>query len=142
MEEKARLRALVAVMVAILAGGALYIAATVYAGGDAEWTLVSAAILVSMALIAILVVRREVRDIKSGFPKEDERSWAIRMRSGYLAFYISLYFLFGMSLVQVILEDHGIVSLPAAEWGMIYVAAMGSIFLAVHAYLSRKGVPG
>lgn len=142
MEGKARFRALVAVVVVVLAGGVLYLVATVGAGVDVAWTLVSAVILASMALIAIAAILKERKELKSGFPKDDERSRAIRMRAGYLAFFISLYFLFGMSGVQTLLEDRQIASLPTAEWGMIYVAAMGSIFLAVHAYLNRKGVPG
>jgi hypothetical protein len=63
------------------------------------------------------------------------------MRAGYLAFFIGLYFLLGMGLIQGILEDRQIVSLPTSEWAMIYVAALGSIFLGLHTYLNRKGVP-
>lgn len=128
-------------VVIVLAGGLVYVVATMNAGVDVAWTLVVVVILVSMALVAVAVVLKQRKDLRSGFPKEDERSSAIRMRAGYLAFYISLYFLFGVSMVQVILEDHRILSLPTSEWGMIYVAAMGSIFLAIHAYLNRKGVP-
>jgi hypothetical protein len=46
-----------------------------------------------------------------------------------------------MGLIQGILEDRQIVSLPTSEWAMIYVAALGSIFLGLHTYLNRKGVP-
>lgn len=141
MEERARFWAFVAVVVIVLAGGLVYLVATMNAGVDVAWTLVVVVILVSMALVAVAAVLKQRKDLRSGFPKEDERSSAIRMRAGYLAFYISLYFLFGVSMVQVILEDHRILSLPTSEWGMIYVAAMGSIFLAIHAYLNRKGVP-
>jgi len=142
MDEKARFRAFVLLVALVLAGVALYTVATAYAGVEITWTLVAAAILVSMGLVAVAVVLKQRKDLKSGFPKDDERSRAIRMRAGYWAFYISLYFLFGMSVVLTLLEDHQIASLPAAEWGMIYVAVMGSIFLAVHTYLNRKGVPG
>ena len=142
MDDKARFRALVVVVVIVLAGGVLYTVATVNAGVDVAWTLVSAVIVVSLALVAIAVVRKERKELKSGFPKDDERSRAIRMRAGYLAFFISLYFLLGMGFVHGVLEDQQIVSLPTSEWAMIYVAALGSIFLAVHTYLNRKGVPG
>ena len=142
MEDKARFRAFVVVIVAVLAAGALYVVATVAAGVDVAWTLVSAVILASMALVAIAVFMKERQEFKSGFPKDDERSRAIRMRAGYWAFFISLYFLLGMGFILAILEDEQIVSLPTSEWAMIYVAAMGSIFLAVLSYLNRKGVPG
>lgn len=142
MDERARFRALVVTVVVVLIGATVYTVATGYAGADVGWTLGSALVLVGMALVAVAAVLRERRGLRSGFPKDDERSHAIRMRAGYLAFYISLYFLFAMSLLQILLEDRAIVSLPTAEWGMLYVAAMGSIFLAVHAHLNRKGVPG
>ena len=141
MEEKARFRAVIAVAIAVLGGGALYIFAAANLRAEIGWTLVTIAILVGMAFVAVAVVVKERRDLNRGFPKEDERSRAIRMHAGYLAFYISLYFLLGMSMVQVLLEDHQVLLLPTAEWGMIYVAIMGSTFLAVHAYLGRKGVP-
>ena len=141
MEGKARFWAFIVVIVAVLAGGVLYAVATMNAGVDVGWTLVTAAILISMALVAIAVVRKERRELRSGFPKDDERSRAIRMRAGYLAFFISLYFLLGMGFVQGILEDRAIRSLPTSEWAMIYVAVLGLIFLAVHTYLNRKGVP-
>jgi membrane protease YdiL (CAAX protease family) len=141
MDGKARFRAFVVVVVVALAGGVLYAVANVGAEADTGWTLVVAAILVSMAVVAIAVGLKERANLKSGFPREDERSRAIRMRAGYLAFFIGLYFLLGMGLIQGILEDRQIVSLPTSEWAMIYVAALGSIFLGLHTYLNRKGVP-
>ena len=141
MDGKARYWALVVVVVAVLAGVALYMAATVNVGVESWWTVVSAVILVGLALVAIAVVLKQRKELKSGFPKEDERSRAIRMRAGYLAFFISLYFLLGMGFIHGILEDQQMSLLPTSEWLMIYVAVLGSIFLAVHAYLNRKGVP-
>lgn len=141
MDGGTRFRALLVVSLAMLAAGGLYVAATVATGADVAWTLVSAVIVASLAFVALAVVLKERRELKAGFPKEDERSRAIRMRAGYWAFFISLYFLLFVSMVQAVLEDHAIVSLPTAEWGMVYVAVMGIIFLVVHASLSRKGVP-
>ncbi len=141
MDGKARFWAVVVVVVAVLAGVALYTVATVNVGVESWWTLVSAVILVGLALVAIAVVLKQRKDLKSGFPKEDERSRAIRMRAGYLSFFISLYFLLGMGFIHGILEDQQLSLLPTSEWLMIYVAVLGSIFVAVHAYLNRTGVP-
>ncbi len=142
MNERARFRAYVLVVVTALAIGAVFVTIFANANLDNWTTLLSAAILVSMAAIALIVARKKMRDLKSGIPSEDERSLAIRMRAGYLAFYISLYFILGMSFFHAILEDNQVTSLPTSEWLMIYVAAMGSIFLVLNTYLSRKGVPG
>ena len=141
MDEKARFRRFVGIVITVLVVGALFVIVFANASVDNWATLMSAAILVTMAAIAIIVARKKMKELKNGIPSEDERSIAIRMRAGYLAFYISLYFVLGMSFIHAILEDNQVSSLPTSEWLMIYVAAMGSIFLVLNAYLSRKGVP-
>jgi len=142
MNEEARFRAFVGIVIAVLALGIVFVIVFANVSVDNWATLMSAAILVSMAAIAVIVARKKLKELKSGIPSEDERSRAIRMRAGYLAFYISLYFVLGMSFFHAILEDNQVSSLPISEWLMVYVAAMGSIFLVLNAYLSRKGVPG
>jgi len=142
MEEEARFWRFVGIVVTILVVGALFVIVSLNASVDNWATLMSAAILVSMAVIALVVARKKRKELRNGIPSEDERSRSIRMRAGYLAFYINLYFILGMSFVHGILEDNQVSSLPTSEWLMIYVAAMGSIFLVLNAYFSRKGVPG
>ncbi len=142
MDEKARFRAFVVVIVAVVAVGAVYIVASVATGAEVAWTFVALAIQVSLAIVLVAVVLRKRRELKAGFPGEDERSRPIRWRAGYWAYFISLYFLFFMSMIQVLLEDHAVLSLPTAEWGMIYVGVMGFIFLVVLTVFNRKGVPG
>jgi hypothetical protein len=142
MDEKARFRRFVGIVIVVLVVGALFVIAFANSNVDNWATLMSSAILVTLVAIAIFVALKKRKELKSGIPSEDERSIAIRMRAGYLAFYISLYFLFGMSFFHAILEDNQVSSLPISEWLMIYVAAMGSIFLVLNTYLSRKGVPG
>lgn len=141
MDEKKRFRRFVAVVAAVLVFGAIFVVWSGAVGTDNWATIMSAVILASMALVAIVVVRRGLRELKSGFPRDDERSRALGMRAGYLAFYVSLYFILGMSFVHAILEDNEVSSLPTSEWLMIYAAAMGSIFLVLKTYLTRKGVP-
>lgn len=141
MDEKARFRVFIGIVVTVLVVGTFFVILFANAGFDNWATLMSAAIIVIMAAIGLLVARKKLRELKSGIPSQDERTLAIRMRAGYLAFYISLYFLFGMSFFHAILEDNQISSLPMSEWLMIYVAAMGIIFLTLNTYLTRKGVP-
>jgi drug/metabolite transporter (DMT)-like permease len=141
MDEKKRFRRFVAVVAAVLVFGAVLVAWSGSVGTDNWATVMSAVILATMALVALVVVRKGLRELKSGFPRDDERSRAIRMRAGYIAFYVSLYFLLAMGFVHAILEDNQVSLPPTSEWLMIYVAAMGSIFLAVSAYINRKGVP-
>ena len=142
MDERTRFRRFVVVVAAVLVLGAIFVVLSGAIGADNWASVMSAVILVTMALIALVAARKWSKELKSGFPKEDERSKAIKMRAGYLSFFVSLYFMLGMGFVLAILEDNQISSVPTSEWFMVYVAAMGSIFLAINAYLDRKGVPG
>jgi drug/metabolite transporter (DMT)-like permease len=141
MDEKTRFQRFVGVIVVILVAGAIFVIAFANGGTDNWATVMSLVVIVTMAAIALIVARKKMKELKNGIPSEDERSRAIRMRAGYLAFYISLYFLFGMAFFHTILEDNQIPSIPMSEWLMIYVAAMGSIFFVTNAYFTRKGVP-
>lgn len=141
MDEKARFQRFVGIIVVILVAGAIFVIAFAN-GGTENWaTVMSLVVLVTMAAIALIIARKKMKELKNGIPSEDERSRAIRMHAGYLAFYISLYFLFGMAFFHTILENNQISSIPMSEWLMVYVAAMGSIFLVTNAYFTRKGVP-
>jgi drug/metabolite transporter (DMT)-like permease len=141
MEERTKLKRYLAIVAIVLALGAVFVVWSGSAGADNWASWMSAAILVTMAVVAAIVAMKWSREMKAGFPKYDERSIAIRMRAGYLAFFVSLYFVFGMSLVISIIEDDDVLSIPTSELLMILVAVMGVIFLAINAYLNRKGVP-
>ena len=78
---------------------------------------------------------------RAGFPRYDERSIAIRMRAGHLAFFVSIYLLLGAGFALSVVDEDAVASVPTPEWLMIFVAVMGIIFLAFNAYLGRKGVP-
>ncbi|HEX9907651.1 MAG TPA: hypothetical protein VGB78_04185 [Thermoplasmata archaeon] len=142
MDDKTRFRRFIAIVAAVLVLGAIFVVWSGAASTDNWATMMSAVILVTMALVAIVVIRKGLKELRSGFPREDERSSAIKMRAGYLAFFVSLYLLLGMSFVHAMLEDNQVSSIPTSEWLMVYVAVMGSIFLIVNTYLNRKGVPG
>ena len=141
MDEKVRFRRFVVAIAAVLVGGAIPVVVTGAVGTDSWAAVMPAVFLVAMALVAIVVVRKELRELKSGLPMEDERSKAIEMRAGYLAFFVSIYLMIGTGSVLVALEDNQVSSLSTSEWFMFYVAIMGSIFLAANAYLNKKGVP-
>lgn len=141
MDERARFWRFVGIITVILFVGTLFV--IYFANGGIEnWgTLLSAMIVVTMAAIALIVARMKLKDLRNGIPSEDERSSALKMRAGYLAFFISVYFLLGMGFLLTIFEDNQVSSLPTAEWFMICVAVMGSIYLVLNAYITRKGAP-
>jgi len=141
MDENKKFRRYVAIVIIVLTLGAVFVIVSGALGEDSWASVMAALLLVVMALVAVKVARRWSREMKSGFPRDDERSVAIKMRAGYLAFFISLYFMFGIGFVFAILEDTEATSVPTSEWAMIFVAVMGLIYGGVNAYLNRKGVP-
>lgn len=141
MDEKRKFRRFFAVVSAVLVLGVLIVIIEVTADVDNWWMLASAFILLSMALVMLFFIRRGLKDIESGIPLVDERSRIIDFRAGYLAFFISLFFIMGMSFVHAILEINEITSVSTSEWLMIYVGVMGANYLIIHAYMNKKGVP-
>jgi drug/metabolite transporter (DMT)-like permease len=142
MNESSKFRRFVAVVSAVLVLGAILVVLMGAVQKDNWASLLSIVILVTMALVALVVARKSLRERKSGFPMDDERSKAIKMRAGYLAFFVSIYVMLAMGFAIAILEDNQVSSLPTSEWFMFFVAIMGSIYLIMHAYFSRAGVPG
>lgn len=142
MENGMKVKRFMGVVILVVLLGVLIFIVNLSAGQiDNAWVIVSAMIVVSIGVVAIISIRKSMKDLKSGYPMDDEMSKAIKMRAGYLAFFISLYFLFAMSFVHSIFDDSMVAQMPTSEWLMIYVAAMGTIFLATHTYYKRKGVP-
>jgi drug/metabolite transporter (DMT)-like permease len=141
MDERTKFNRYVAMVVLILVLGGVFVVASGAAGEDNWASVMSVTILVTMAIVAIVVARRWSKELKAGFPRFDERSIAIRMRAGYLAFFVSLYFMLATAFMFAIFDENEGLSVPTSEWLMIFVAVMGMIFLAINAYLGRKGVP-
>jgi drug/metabolite transporter (DMT)-like permease len=142
MEDSAKFRRYVAVVVVMIVLGAAFVVLSGVAGADNWASAMSVFVLVTMAVVATLVAVRWSKEMKAGFPRYDERSIAIRMRAGYLAFFVSIYLLLGAGFALSVIDEDAVASVPTPEWFMIFVAVMGMIFLAFNAYLGRKGVPG
>jgi hypothetical protein len=135
-------RYLAVISAVVLLGAMIFLVNLSEGTVDNSWIIVSAMIVVSIGVLAFISIRRTMKESRNGFPMDDEMSKAIKMKAGYLSFFISMYFLFAMSFVHSMFEDTTFSQIPTSELLMIYVAAMGSIFLVSHAYLTRKGVPG
>jgi hypothetical protein len=138
MDEKARFRRFVGIVVAVIVVGAIFGVGSVVVDGD-NWAMVaSVAILVATALVAILVARKKQKDLKSGFPSEDERSAAMKMRVGYLAFWASMYLCFALGwIVSIFVEDTSTDFIPLGEMMFVLAASMGIIYIVIWAVVSR-----
>lgn len=102
------------------------------------WSGLVLATVVAIALVALLLALRAMRELRSGMPLDDERSRAMKSRAGYYAFHISMYATLALGFVFVLFEDEGM-TLPNSELLFILVALMGSIQIVLMTYLNRRG---
>ncbi len=143
MDEKKRFRKLVGILAAVIVMGAVFVVGTVVVEVDNWYTIASAAILVGIAVVAVFIALRKREELKSGFPLEDERSRALKMRAGYLALFVSMYFCLALGwIIGAFVEDSGREFLSVGEMMFVIVAAMGTFYAVILAALSRgTGTP-
>lgn len=138
MDEERKFRKFVGIVAAVIVLGAVFVVGTVVAEVDNWYTIVSAAILVSIAVVAVFAAWRRKEELKSGFPLEDERSRALKMRAGYLALWVSMYFCLALGwIIGVFVEDSTRKFLSVGEMMFVLVAAMGIFYFVILAALSR-----
>jgi len=135
MEEKMRVWLMVGISAIVLLGIAVMIALM---EDITVWSGLVLVIIVIIALVAILLATKSIRDLRKGIPLKDEMSIALNMRAGYRAFYVSMYLFLLLAVGFVVLEDQG-VTFSNAELLFIVVAIMGSIHIVFSTYYSRKG---
>lgn len=141
MEGEKKLSRFVVAVTAVVVLGVLFLLFNISTGASISWTLVCLFIIATIGIVGIVKVWITLKESKKGIPIGDEMSKAITMKAGYIAFFISLYFLLIMGFIFSSI-DEGIVSyFPTAEWLMFLDAAMGVIFILVLSYLKIKGVP-
>jgi len=135
MNEMARVRLMLGISAIVLLASGLFL---VLVEGLNLWSMAMFLTLVAIALVAVVLVMRALRDLKSGYPIQDERSRALSARAGHYTFYVSMYATLALAVIFILLEDRDI-TLPNAELLFIVVAMMGSIHIVISTYLSRKG---
>jgi len=135
MDERTRVRVMVGISAVILLASLLLI---VLIEGIDIWSIAMFAIVLMLAVIALYIIARKRREMRSGFPLQDERSISLSMRAGNKAFYVSMYLFLFMAVAFVALEDRG-VTFSNAEMLFVVVALMGSIHIVLSTYYSRKG---
>jgi len=144
IDEKKRFRRMVGVLAAVIVVGVLFIAGSAVAEDTDNWAMVlSAVILVSIALVAVLLAKKRLNEMKQGIPSEDERSTAIKMRAGYLSFFVSMYLCLALGWIFGVFLEDTTAKVPSTGVVMFtLVAAMGSVYLVVWLAISRgKGIP-
>ena len=107
---------------------------------DPLWPIISGGILVAIVLLGVLAVWRIVKDRRSGFPREDERTQKITGKASQYALLVGSYFTLALLAVNIVsLEFFGS---SAFEAGYALVASLlvfNLTFLGLRWYLGRKG---
>ena len=144
MNEKQRFRLFVVILAAVVIGGAFFVVGVlVNEDVDGWWIASPLFLLIAIAVVAVLVARKRLQELKRGIPSEDERSTALKMRAGHISFFASMYLCLALGwLFGLILEDSA-TELPSTGTMMfVLVAAMGVIYIVTMAVMSRgKGMP-
>ena len=138
MDERVRTWVMVGISAIVLLGIALMI---VLVEGFNSWTGIVLLTVVAIALVAIALVIRAQREMRSGFPLQDERSTALSMKAGNRAFYVSMYLFLFMAFGFSALEEEDLV-VSNAMLLFVVVAIMGTIHIILSTYYSRKGRVG
>lgn len=137
MDERVRMWVMVGVSAIVLLGIALII---VLVEGFSTWTGLLFLTIVAIAVVAIALVIRSMREMRSGFPLQDERSMALSMKAGNRSFFVSMYLLLFMAMGFSVFEEEIVIS--NAELLFAVVAIMGTIHIILSTYYGRKGRVG
>ena len=105
---------------------------------ELPWFLVSGGILLTIIVTGIIFAWRTIRELKSGYPLQDERTRMIRGRSATFAFYIGIYFMVALMIGNIIyIETQGNPILDAGYALDISVLVQSITFLAASYYFKR-----
>ncbi len=142
--EKNRFRLFIGIVASVIVIGVLFVVGATNSEGTDNWALIATAVIVgSIAVAASLVARKRLKEMKRGFPSEDEMSTAVKTRAGYLSFFVSMYLCLAIGWIYgVFLEDKKIEFPTVGELMFILVAVMGITYMVIWTAISRgKGAP-
>lgn len=107
---------------------------------DLPWPLMSGGILATIILIGVLVVWRILKDRRSGFPAQDERTQKVTGKAATYAFYIGSYFMLGLMAANFLnWELRGAPLLDAGYALLISILVNSLTYIGLRWYFNRKG---
>ncbi|MFA5888551.1 MAG: DUF2178 domain-containing protein [Candidatus Nanoarchaeia archaeon] len=104
--------------------------------GDISGGILGILIGVSILAFAIFIFKKGNKDMREGYPLEDERSKRVKEKASSRAFYVSLYVL----LLIGLLSDNIINFRDASQAISTAVGGMALLFAAFWAYYNRKEI--
>jgi hypothetical protein len=87
------------------------------------WLPVSGGILATIIIIAVLLVWRTYKELKTGFPLQDERTMLIQGKAAIGTYYISIFFI-AVELLLYTFMDNLFPQFPDLEVGYLLIAVM------------------
>jgi hypothetical protein len=107
---------------------------------DLLWPIVSVGIVAMIVLIGVLLILRIVKDRRSGYPSQDERTRTIAGKAANYSLYIGLYFMIALLLVFIVgRELLGYYLFNAGDALVASVLVQSVTLLVLRWYLERKG---
>jgi cytochrome b561 len=107
---------------------------------DLLWPIASAGIVALIVLIGVLLVWRTVKDRRSGYPSQDERTQRITGKAATYSLYIGLYFMIALAAVFIVSRELlGYYLFNAGDALVASVLVQSVIMLVLRWYLERKG---
>lgn len=138
IDERKRFRRFLMILAITAVFGALFVIEAIAEGADNDAVIASVMILVAIVMTTAFIARKKKKEMEDGIPSEDEMSAELKMRVGYLSFFVSVYFLMALGWVfSVYLEDSTTDVPSIGEMMLIAVAAMCIIFIVIWAAMSR-----
>ena len=133
-KDKIRMTAIIIVSLFVIATGTLF-SLMRFMKGDVAGGVGGALIALIILVFAISVFRRGNRDMKKGFPLQDERSKKVMQKAMSMAFLVSLYLLLAIGF----LSDDLIKFRDVSQATSLAVGGMAILFAVFWAYYNRKG---
>lgn len=130
---KIRLIAISVVTILIVLTGILFWV-NAYFKGDVIGGIVGAVIAATILVFAVFIFMKGYKDMKEGYPVEDERSKRVKERAASRAFYASLYLL----LIVGLLSDTVIKFRDVSQAVSATVGGMAILFAAFWLYYNNE----
>ncbi|MBU4502356.1 MAG: DUF2178 domain-containing protein [Nanoarchaeota archaeon] len=131
--DKIRMIAIIIVSLFVIATGILFSLKS-FTNGNIAGGILGIIIAAIIVIFAIVVFRRGNRDLKKGFPLQDERSKRVLEKASSKAFYVSLYLLLAIGF----LSDDIINFRDVSQATSVSVGGMALLFAIFWAYYNRK----
>lgn len=106
---------------------------------DLSWSVASIGILATIILLGVFVIWKMLKEIRSGFPLNDERTQTVTGRAATYAFYIGSYFMIALMLANILSRELRGVYLLDGWYALVFSIIVQSLtFLGFRLYFERK----